>query len=645
MDDEVVAHANLVLDGEQRAERRQAANLSGPRTVQVQTQPAGWIQQRRESPEKTTTQDPTRERVAAIQVHRHIAEALLAGLHKGKGVGTDRFETGHVQPAGVADQGEELRVVVDTDLHAVEAPSVDDQVGQRGAAEAEHQRAAWRVRGATSNHVELQSQVGALAWPGQRTLGHSLSQRTQAARSAVQEDPQADLEAGIQRRDVDDRGRGGIVGERLQVRKTARAQLVAGEVDRCGRELWIEAGTRTHLARVQDVPKDVVVDNGQQVELRAGTQRRGLQGSQRLLEVTESVRTHRRPLQGGFTLQRGDRPGMSQEDRACAVSDQTQRGAPVVWQLIVGDDGFAHESVVEQLDELGLALQVVVDAHGAGAELGGDATHGDGGEAFGVGIGIIGAGRLSGHAQPVLFGSRLGSMGEYSVVRPEQCFPIPERLDPAIAAAAWNPGMSAWMTLELRARLQPGECVLVLGATGVTGNLAVPAARHLGAARVVAVGRNAESLERLRDLGADAVIRLDGDDEHLTADLERETGQHGFDVVVDYLWGHPTEVLLNWLDQRPYALRSERIRLIQVGAMAGESISLPASVLRSARLEILGNGTGTMPSVDTIKRVLGTLLRLLADGTFHIEIERVPLSRVAEVWNQDQRGRRIVFIP
>jgi hypothetical protein len=117
------------------------------------------------------------------------------------------------------------------------------------------------------------------------------------------------------------------------------------------------------------------------------------------------------------------------------------------------------------------------------------------------------------------------------------------------------------------------------------------------------------------------------------------------DLVVDYLWGRPTEILLSAIDRGDAHLGSERVRLLQVGEMAGSSISLPGSVLRSAGLEVLGMGTGTMPPPDVIRRMLAELLDLLASKKLHIDIERVPLSAVGEVWTRDQQGRRPVFIP
>ena len=258
--------------------------------------------------------------------------------------------------------------------------------------------------------------------------------------------------------------------------------------------------------------------------------------------------------------------------------------------------------------------------------------------------GVIGSGRRAG-GQRVLFGSRLGTMAQYSVASSQATFPIPDGLDDAVAAAAWNPGLSAWLALGWRCPIEPGQTVLILGATGVTGKLAVQAARHFGAGRVVAAGRNQQVLDTLAGLGADATIQLRQPDDALAAAFAAQRGEHGYDVVLDYLWGHPTEVFLCSIEHHDIVPRSSRVRLLQAGEMAGPVISLPASVLRSVGLEILGSGTGTMPPIDVITGTLSELLDLLAVGKIRVDVERVPLSDVAAVWARDQQGRRPVFIP
>jgi len=163
--------------------------------------------------------------------------------------------------------------------------------------------------------------------------------------------------------------------------------------------------------------------------------------------------------------------------------------------------------------------------------------------------GIDGVGVLDDETRVYCGGSRppYGMMAEQTVVSRAWCLPIPDGVDDVTAAALPNPALSSWLPLVWRARLQPGETVLVLGATGVAGKLALQIARHLGAGRVVAAGRNEHVLKTLPDLGADAIIALDQRDQELTAAFLREASHKRFDIILDYLWGHPTEVLLEAL--------------------------------------------------------------------------------------------------
>jgi len=165
---------------------------------------------------------------------------------------------------------------------------------------------------------------------------------------------------------------------------------------------------------------------------------------------------------------------------------------------------------------------------------------------FPVVCGADGVGRLEDGIRMFFGGPRrpYGAMAERTVVRRAQCFLVPDNVDDATAAAIPNPGVSAWLSLKHRAKLASGETVLILGATGVTGKLAVQIAKILGAERVVAAGRNERVLSTLLELGADATIRLDRPNQELIEAFRREAGEKGFDVIIDYLWGSPTEALL-----------------------------------------------------------------------------------------------------
>jgi NADPH2:quinone reductase len=188
--------------------------------------------------------------------------------------------------------------------------------------------------------------------------------------------------------------------------------------------------------------------------------------------------------------------------------------------------------------------------------------------------------------------------------------------------------------------------VLILGATGVTGKLAVQTAKLLGAGRVIAAGRNEQVLSTLHDLGADSTIRLDKPGQDLTEAFAREAGDAGFDVIIDYLWGPPTEALLSAIARKDLKPTSSRIRLIEVGESAGPTISLAAAALRSSRLEILGAGSGNAPaSPEMWLEAVRQLLSNVASGKLRIDTERVPLREVEDAWQRDQHGLRTVIIP
>jgi len=261
--------------------------------------------------------------------------------------------------------------------------------------------------------------------------------------------------------------------------------------------------------------------------------------------------------------------------------------------------------------------------------------------------GIDGVGILDDGTRVYCGGPRppYGMMAEHTVVPRAWCLPIPDDVDDVSAAALPNPALSSWLPLVWRARLKPGESVLILGATGVAGKLAIQIAKHLGAGRVVAAGRNEQVLETLLDLGADAIIALDQPDQQLTAAFAREASHKSYDIILDYLWGHPTEVLLDALTGHDLKAEPSGIRLVEIGEMAGPTISLSAAALRSSGLELYGSGGGSIPHTaifDTFPQVWA----LAAGGKLRIDTEPVALSDVESAWHRhDLIGRRVVIIP
>ena len=260
--------------------------------------------------------------------------------------------------------------------------------------------------------------------------------------------------------------------------------------------------------------------------------------------------------------------------------------------------------------------------------------------------GTDGVGHLADGTRVFFGGPRrpYGAMAQRTVVPRVFCFPIPEGLDDATAAALPNPGVSAWLSLTWRARLVPGETVLILGATGATGKLAVQIAKLLGATRVIAAGRNERVLRTLHDLGADVTIQLDKPDQELTEAFAHAAGNTGFHVIIDYLWGQPTEALLAAMTRAEISVVTSETRLVQVGESAGSTISLPAAALRSRALTILG--TAGIPPRDILDDAYRQVMGRAAQGHLRIDTERVPLADIEDAWQRDVRGgRRLVVIP
>jgi NADPH:quinone reductase-like Zn-dependent oxidoreductase len=256
-------------------------------------------------------------------------------------------------------------------------------------------------------------------------------------------------------------------------------------------------------------------------------------------------------------------------------------------------------------------------------------------------IGIDGVGRLDDGSRVYFALPRAphGSMAEQTVVSAAQCLPLPEGLDDVTAAAIANPGMSSWVAYRERAKLKPGETVLVNGATGTAGRLAVEIAKHLGAKKVVATGRNTDALRSLRALGADVAIPL-VESEAVLQDSFKEQFAEGVDVVIDYLWGKSAECLL--VAGATAGADAVPIRFVQVGTASGPDITLPGAALRSSAIELMGSGLGSV-AIHRVLHCIGELLQATVPGGFKIAVKPVPLSDVEQAWLKNDSAQRTVF--
>jgi NADPH:quinone reductase-like Zn-dependent oxidoreductase len=230
-----------------------------------------------------------------------------------------------------------------------------------------------------------------------------------------------------------------------------------------------------------------------------------------------------------------------------------------------------------------------------------------------------------------------GGMAEYCIVKKARCIPLPAGLDQVTAAAIAIPGMSSWAALTERAKLVKGETVMINGATGVSGRLAVQIAKYLGAGKIIATGRNAQTLQALKALGADETISLSQDNDALENAFQQQF-QQGIGVVLDYLWGQSAELLL--AAGAKASPDGVPLRFVQIGAMSAANITLPSAALRSSAIELMGSGIGSIP----MPRLLGAIEHLLnatVPGRFEIATNAVPLSQVEDHWANENQARTV----
>ena len=229
-----------------------------------------------------------------------------------------------------------------------------------------------------------------------------------------------------------------------------------------------------------------------------------------------------------------------------------------------------------------------------------------------------------------------GAMAEQTVIDLRQSFPLPDGTDPVLVAAAMNPAMSSWVALRRRTTFEAGQTVLILGATGSSGQMAVQIAKRLGAGHVIAAGRDPQRLAELPELGADAVVRL-GDTPGLgevAADV---------DVVIDYLWGPVTvdamtAIATNRIDD------SRPLTWIEIGSVAGPTAAIPSAALRALPLQIVGSGQGSVSTAGILAE-LPALADEITSGALRIDARAVPLADVTSAWKDTDSAERIVLTP
>lgn len=256
--------------------------------------------------------------------------------------------------------------------------------------------------------------------------------------------------------------------------------------------------------------------------------------------------------------------------------------------------------------------------------------------------GCEGVGRTADGRVVWIFGGSLGrtsngTVAELAAIGDAHAIDVPDGADPALAGALGIAGLAGWLPLAWRAPLEGGENVLVLGATGSVGLVAVQTAKLFGAARVVAAGRSAEGLERAVQCGADATIRLDEADD-LVAAFKAAFDGEGPDYVFDPLWGEPAAAATQ--------AAVPRATIVNLGQSAGATSELASAAVRFKSLSILGHTNYAVPP-DELAEHYRRLVEHAVAGDIRLDIERVSLDAVADAWRRQAEGAgtKLVVVP
>lgn len=301
------------------------------------------------------------------------------------------------------------------------------------------------------------------------------------------------------------------------------------------------------------------------------------------------------------------------------------------------------EPVVENDDELLVTVKAVAIKHfdkgrAAGTHYASDAAKTGGQVPGGDGVCILPDGTR-------VYGMGVsGMLAEKATINKNRIVKLPEGLSDTDAAALPNAIIGAAMGLRFKAEIQPDDVVLINGATGFTGRVAVQIAKHYGAGKVIVTGRNQQSLNELLTLGANEVISALQDDEQFTTQIKAIHQQTPIDIVIDYLWGHTAEMILACI--KGEGSFTNRIRYVSVGSMSGDIIQLSAANMRSVDLQLTGSGLGAWSKKQVgliFTEILPEMFQLAVERRLKVETVNVKLEDIAALWDLDvPGGKRLV---
>ncbi len=300
----------------------------------------------------------------------------------------------------------------------------------------------------------------------------------------------------------------------------------------------------------------------------------------------------------------------------------------------------AHDSNEVLVTVKAVAIKHFDKGHASGKHYSGDASQKSGRVIGGDGVCLLEDGTR------VYAVGVSGMLAEKATIGKDRIVKLPAELDDATAAALPNAVIGAAMGLRFKADIQPGDVVLINGATGFTGRVAVQIAKYYGAKRVIVTGRNRQSLDDLLTLGADEAVSIVQDDEQIKAQLKAFHAQTPIDVIIDYLWGNTAEMIFSCL--MGDGSFTNKIRYVSVGSVTGDLIQLSAANLRSADLQLTGSGLGAWSKQQIgllFTEILPEMFQLAAKGQLNAETITVKLADIAELWNLDvPDGKRLVVI-
>ncbi|QWT84863.1 zinc-binding alcohol dehydrogenase family protein [Chryseobacterium sp. PCH239] len=259
-------------------------------------------------------------------------------------------------------------------------------------------------------------------------------------------------------------------------------------------------------------------------------------------------------------------------------------------------------------------------------------------------IGTDGAGYLE-NGSKVYFFSKKGTVSEKAVADKKMIIPIPEGLDFSLAAALPNAVMGSAMALKFKAGIQPGNTVLINGATGITGRMAVQIARLYRAQKIIVTGRNEESLQSLLELGADEIVSLKLEDNDFKQKIKEIHQETPIDIIIDYVWGHSVEMILSAF--KGDGTFSHKTKLVTIGGMSGDTIQLSSQILRGTDIQISGSGLGSWTKEESallFSEIIPEMFQAAVEGEIKMETHEVDIKDIETIWNAEiESGKRLVI--